>query len=69
MDKTYKKHGKFFKYLTKMLWRARVLLAKTTLPKYSILWTFGISGILVEFKHLLDIVGNYSIFIGRNLNY
>ena len=33
MDKTYKQHGKFFKYLTKMLWRGRVLPAKTALPK------------------------------------
>jgi hypothetical protein len=35
MDKTYKQHGKSFKYLTKMLWRARVLPAKTALPKFS----------------------------------
>jgi hypothetical protein len=34
MEKTYKQHGKFFKYLTKMLWRARVLPAKTALPKF-----------------------------------
>ena len=32
MDKTYKQHDKFFKYLTKML---RVLPVKTALPKYS----------------------------------
>jgi hypothetical protein len=33
MDKIYKQHGKFFKYLRKMLRQARVLLAKTALPK------------------------------------
>ena len=31
--KTYKQHGKFFEYLTKMLWQARVLPAKAALPK------------------------------------
>jgi hypothetical protein len=41
MDKTYKQHGKFFKYLTKMLWQARVLPAKTALPK-CLLLGFGI---------------------------